>query len=331
MKKSITFIILILALGGYFFMDGEITGKVTETNSFVADIGDVQVYFCPHEDCTSALTQFLETAEKSIHCAVFELDLPEVQKVILNKQKEIDVKVVTDNDYLYEFNYSFVKTDTWGLMHNKFCIVDSKKVSTGSMNPTVNGANKNNNNLLLINSVTTANNYEDEFQEMWSGTFKKGNNVKNPSVMVNDIQLEMYFCPEDDCADKIEEELEKAEQSIHFMTFSFTHEGIGNTLLLKDLDGVHVEGVMEARQVSKYSRFEQLSYQDIDVIKDGNKQNMHHKVFIVDESTVITGSMNPSAGGDSRNDENLIIIRDSTIASEFMEEYRFVKGEALDK
>lgn len=48
---------------------------------------------------------------------------------------------------------------------------------------------------------------------------------------------------------------------------------------------------------------------------------MHHKVFIVDEKIVVTGSFNPTMSGDIRNDENIVIIYDKEIASEFLEEY----------
>ena len=58
---------------------------------------------------------------------------------------------------------------------------------------------------------------------------------------------------------------------------------------------------------------------------------MHHKVFIIDEKTVVTGSFNPTAGGDTRNDENVLVIEDVAIAKRFMDEYRYVRGEAEGK
>lgn len=111
------------------------------------------------------------------------------------------------------------------------------------------------------------------------------------------------------------------------MTFSFTHNGIANILLLKHLDGIDIHGVMEARQVTEYSVFKVLKYQEMDVRKDGNKQNMHHKVFIIDEKTVVTGSFNPTAGGNERNDENVLIIEDEGIAQRFVQEFWKVYGE----
>jgi phosphatidylserine/phosphatidylglycerophosphate/cardiolipin synthase-like enzyme len=334
MKKRVLLPVLLILAGLLYYVDidldaltANLINEEQPIESYVGDTGDVQVYFCPHQNCEEALLNFIDSAEESLHCAFFEVDLDLIRDKLLEKERLIDVKVITDNDYLYEFNHPFVKNDSWGLMHNKFCIVDGKKVSTGSMNPTNNGADKNNNNLLLINSVALANNYQAEFQEMWNGTYKKGDNVLNPNIMIDDIGVENYFCPEDDCADHVKEELNKATSSIHFMTFSFTHDGIANILLLKNLDNISIKGIFEARQVSKYSKYMVLKNNNVDVVKDGNKANMHHKVFIIDSDTVITGSFNPSAGGDTRNDENLLIIRDFNIASLFMEEFEKVWDE----
>lgn len=54
------------------------------------------------------------------------------------------------------------------------------------MNPTDNDAHKNNNNVLFIDSQIIAQNYEDEFQELWAGTFKKGAPVKEPKIKLDE-------------------------------------------------------------------------------------------------------------------------------------------------
>ncbi len=330
----IFFIVAILVIGGTFWYKDEITSKINrftgslidsdspiQINSVIRDVGSVKVYFCPQEDCEGYLLNFINSAQQSLHCAMYEIDLKSVQQKLLEKSTEIDVKVVTDDAYLDQFNYSFVKADKSGLMHNKFCVVDGKKFSTGSMNPTDNGAHKNNNNLLLIESKVLAQNYEDEFQELWKGTFKKGAKVRNPTVALGNVTVTSLFCPEDHCAEAVKEELKKARSSIYFMTFSFTHDGIGNILLLKHLDNITINGVMEVKQIDKDSEFSRLVKNGVDVRKDGNKYNLHHKVFIVDEETVITGSFNPTNNGDKKNDENLVIIKDKEIAGKFVEEF----------
>jgi len=295
-------------------------------NTYLQDTGNIQIYFCPSEECETELVNFINTAKESIHCALFEVHLESLKHTLIEKEKLIDVKIVTDNDYLKKFNQPFVRVDRSGLMHNKFCLIDNKKVSTGSMNPTENGAYKNNNNLLLINSKLIAKIYETEFQEMWNGTFKKGDTTNNNQIILDKSKIKIYFCPEDSCAYRVKEELKKAKESIHFMTFSFTHDGIGNILLLKHLDNITIEGIMEARQVTKHSQFARLIYSGINITKISHKGRMHHKVFIIDNKTVITGSFNPTGGGNTRNDENLLIIKDKDIAEMFMEEFELIKN-----
>jgi phosphatidylserine/phosphatidylglycerophosphate/cardiolipin synthase-like enzyme len=60
---------------------------------------------------------------------------------------------------------------------------------------------------------------------------------------------------------------------------------------------------------------------NLQVITDGNPYVMHHKVFIIDEKTVIFGSFNFSDNADTANDENLLIVEDPTMAKAFKAEY----------
>ena len=109
------------------------------------------------------------------------------------------------------------------------------------------------------------------------------------------------------------------------MTFSFTHDGIGNIVIRKSAEGVDVEGVFETTQINPYSEFHKMEAAGIEVFLDGNPNAMHHKVFIIDEKVVVTGSFNPSNNGDYHNDENIVIIEDEGIAKEFVEEYYKIK------
>ena len=48
---------------------------------------------------------------------------------------------------------------------------------------------------------------------------------------------------------------------------------------------------------------------------------MHHKVFIIDEKIVITGSYNFTANAERRNDENVVILFDEQIAQAYRDEF----------
>jgi phosphatidylserine/phosphatidylglycerophosphate/cardiolipin synthase-like enzyme len=57
---------------------------------------------------------------------------------------------------------------------------------------------------------------------------------------------------------------------------------------------------------------------------------MHHKVIILDDETVILGSFNYSRSADEANDENLLVIHDRDVASQYLSEFKRIYREALE-
>ena len=340
MKKSLIPLVAIALVLLFFFSfelfsRSDIGGQGESGAKMVpSEDGSLNVFFCPDADCEEQFLQFISETRETLHCALYDLDVLSLKEAFRHQAATTEVQLVIDEDNFKEAadlsESSVQKATGYGLMHNKFCIADGKRVITGSTNPTENDFFKNNNNLLIISSPTIAKNYEAEFQELWNGQFGRGSSVPFSKVNLNGILLENYFCPEDSCAARIKEELKKSTESIYFMAFSFTHMGIANILLLKHTDGLAVRGVMEVRQISKDSQFQRLQFQGVDVLRDGNKNTFHHKVFIIDGKTVITGSMNPTKNGDERNDENILIIYDEAIAQQFLAEFEKVYAEASD-
>ena len=316
-NKILAFVVLILLVG---CSDIEVTGESVK-DVIPSENGKIDVYFCPIDDCEQVLIDVIDSAKESVHCALFDLDLKELIKVIGAKSHDVEVKLVVDNEYYGEIIGPGVRQDTSSqFSHNKFCVVDGEIITSGSMNPTDNGANKNNNNLLVIYSKYLAKNYFDEFEELWNGSFGEGGNVKYPVIYLNGKEIENYFCPEDNCADRIVSEINGAEKSIYFMTFSFTNEEIADSILFNDK--ADIKGLFEKRgSGSQYSQYNRLLDFGLDVHLDTNGFTMHHKVFIIDNRTVITGSMNPTGAGNKKNDENILIIHDKTVAEKYVEEF----------
>ncbi len=333
MKKLLFFIIILL---GIFFlfeyndMAVNLAGKVISAipkeqsqntaNDAVEQTKDIKVFFCPKDDCAKQAMSLLETAKSTMHCSLYDLNIAEMYALLQEKQKTIDVKIVVDNDN--SITSPFVRIDTTnGLMHNKFCVVDKQAFFTGSFNPTLNDNEKNNNNLLIIHSKGLAKNYETEFLEQWNGIFGKGEKNTLTSFSLNGTRVENYFCPEDACTNHVLENLASAKNTIHFMAFSFTSNAIGDELVKKYSEGITVKGVMEKKQHNAFDEFAKLEHATIPVVWDTNKYNMHHKVFIIDSETVITGSFNPTKNGEMNNDENILIIHDKEIAQQYEEEF----------
>lgn len=345
MKKPGLFVILALVvialslydinINGNVIRDivGEATGRAPisekevpqETTEFPL------VYFCPRDNCSSHLIENIRAAQHRIHCAFYDLDIQDISEALQERSKKIDVRVVLDNrNYEKQLPEFLIRLDDDNqYSHNKFCVIDDKKVITGSFNPTYNGALRNNNNMIVIESEYLADNFEDEFRELWGGRFGTGDEVRYPRIILNSYEYENYFCPEDNCAQEIIQELTDAKESIYFMTFSFTHEGIADTIITSHARDI--KGIFEKRQKSVYSQFERLHGFGKEVRYDNNSYSMHHKVFIIDNSTVIAGSMNPSKSGDERNDENILIIHDPYIASLYVEEFKYLWENVTEK
>ena len=324
MKKRLIFALAIFVFlsAAYLLLKPAITG------SLIVDVpeenAELSVYFCPDDDCLGAVTDAVKNSNSSIHCAFYDTGNAVLGALSEKYSEGADVKLVLDDDSKDIAPFA-KKENMSGLMHNKFCIFDVKTVLTGSFNPTEGGA-RDRNNIVMIKSRILAENYEAEFGELWNGNFGEGEKVKNPKVMLNRRLIENYFCPEDECSEKIIKEIRKANSSIYFMLFSFTHPKIATELVLKQKEGVEIKGIMEKSQTSRYSKYELLKYQGIDVRWDESSRLMHNKVFVINNSTVITGSFNPTENADERNDENILIIHDEDVAKEYLEEFEKLWG-----
>lgn len=303
--------------------------KAAATGRIVYEIGkNPEVYFCPRDDCGKILENNIKSANSSVYCAFYDLNLRNVINALAVKSRIIDVKIVIDDSN----NKGQIKGDgvrmdnEKALMHNKFCVIDDSIVLTGSFNPTDNDNNYNNNNLVVIHSQILPKNYKDEFDELWSLKFGEGNNVKHPVLYLNDIKIENFFCPDDKCSMRIVDLIKNAKSSIYFMSFAFTNEEIADVLIRKD--DIEIRGIFDAQQsFNKYSQFKRLNEFGVNVKKDTSKYKMHHKVFIIDNETVVTGSFNPTLSADTKNDENLIVIHDKKIAESFLDEFDMLWNE----
>ena len=300
---------------------GQITGK---TSVPYETAKNPEAYFCTETDCSKVFESKIKSANFSVHCAFYDIELKNIINALAKKSKEIDVRVVIDNgNYDGQIKGEGVRIDDEKqLMHNKFCIIDNDVVLTGSFNPTDNDNNYNNNNVMAIYSSILAKNYEEEFEELWNGGFGKGSKVKYPASIINGIKIENYFCPEDGCASRIADAVKNAKFSANAAFFTFTNELIADELLKAKSRGVEVSVLVESRQRNvKNSQYQRLRDFGLNIRLDKNKYTMHHKIIVIDGKITITGSFNPTLSADTKNDENILVLHDEKIAGKFTEEF----------
>jgi phosphatidylserine/phosphatidylglycerophosphate/cardiolipin synthase-like enzyme len=216
-------------------------------------------------------------------------------------------------------------------MHDKFLVVDEAVTWTGSWNVTANDLYRNNNNFVRFNSKLIAADYMREFEQMFTGRFgtSKTSETPYPRVQVGAANVQVYFSPEDGVAKHIVQRLKAAKTNIRFMAFSYTADDVASTMIAQKQAGVVVQGVFEKQNASgSGADFNRLKQGGVDVLEDGNCYILHHKVIIIDEHIVITGSYNFTGSAERDNDENLVIVDDPRLARAYLDEFEQVYAQA---
>lgn len=232
-----------------------------------------------------------------------------------------------------------------GLMHDKFVVIDGRGgapdsawVWTGSWNPTDPGTNDDYQNAIEIQDQALANVYTLEFNEMWGS----GSDTPNAAVsrfgarklddtphkfVVGGRALECYFSPSDATDYHIQQTLYGAQHSIGFELLTLTRNNLATALISRHNAGVTVRGDLD-NSTDSGSEYANLVTAGVDVrVKTGGAGLLHHKYVLIDadnphwDGTVLTGSHNWSAAAEQSNNENTVIVHDTDLANQYLQEF----------
>lgn len=313
----------------------------------------LQVYFTnpnPPDNTANGIDQYvvpvLNQATQTIDVTSFDLNLPSVVDALAAASRRgVQVRVVVDGENGNQqleasksptgAEYDAAKVlkgagitvvnggRSSGLMHDKIIIVDSRILFVGSWNLSYNDTFRNNNNLLEITDPTLIANYHAKFNELFVGQqFGRHATVgaQTPQMNIGGVQVENYFSPVDLVMDKLIAYVQGAQRSIRFIAFTYTDVNLANAMIERFQAGVDVKGVIENRGASNGAMVP-LFCATLPVQVDGNKYTMHHKVIVIDESIVITGSYNFTKSADDENDDNVIVIHSPALARLYLQEF----------
>jgi phosphatidylserine/phosphatidylglycerophosphate/cardiolipin synthase-like enzyme len=293
----------------------------------------------------------IDGAKRTIDVASFDFNLPSVTNALINAQKRgVKVRVVVDevngNQQLDAIKSAGVEAfdalkalqgakipvvdggRSNGLMHDKIIIIDGQTLLMGSWNMSYNDTFRNNNNLLEITNRDLIANYQAKYNELFGGKHfgaKAQVGAQMPKLIVNGVYVENYFSPVDDVMNKLAAYVNAAQKSVRFMAFTYTDHRLSDAMISRAKDGVKVEGVIENRGASNGALIP-LVCAGLPVKVDGNKYTMHHKVIIIDDSMVITGSFNFTNAADTANDDNILVIHSPEIAALYNQEFERVNS-----
>jgi phosphatidylserine/phosphatidylglycerophosphate/cardiolipin synthase-like enzyme len=308
-----------------YFTDPDIRGNATPGQKIIAD-----------------LITDINGAHKSIDVAMYNFTLKEVSEALIKaSERGVAVRIIVDSDALDKLDLQHLKKAgvyalgdrRESLMHNKFVVVDSETLWTGSLNLTASGAENDENVLVRLQSSELAANYLIKFNEMFVedkfGADSRSKTIKT-EFNLSGIPVENYFSPEDKIDTRLVSLVGSAKKIVHVLAYSFTLDRLADALLKAEKNGVEVRGVFDkdSTEDNQGADFGKLQKAGLDVRLDGEDGLMHMKVIIVDGKTVAFGSYNFTASAENKNDENVLIITDPVLAGSFEKTFERIYSKA---
>ena len=285
---------------------------------------------CSSDICKEILTN-INTSKSSIDMAIYGYSsTPAIEKAIKDAQNRgVKIRLIYDvntkNQNIYPDTFKFVSLivnsksdrglkDSNATMHNKFYIFDNKIVITGSANLShTDMSGFNSNNIIVINSADVAKIYKTEFEQMFDGNF---HSAKIPTANNKANNMQIYFSPQDKTiSNAVLPIIENAKDYIYIPIFVITENRVVEALINAKQRGVDVRLISDALNASsKYSKIRVLRTNGVPVKIENYAGKMHSKTMIVDDKYSIIGSMNFSKSGETKNDENTIVLENAEIA-----------------
>jgi phosphatidylserine/phosphatidylglycerophosphate/cardiolipin synthase-like enzyme len=114
-----------------------------------------------------------------------------------------------------------------------------------------------------------------------------------------------------------------AQHRILVQAYQFTSTPIANAIVEAHARGIDVRVILDKSNEKRgYSKLKFLQDAGIPVMIDSSSKIAHNKIMIVDSETVITGSFNFTKSAQAQNAENLVVIRDAHIATEYIQNWK---------
>ena len=298
-------------------------------------VSDLTTKTKPDRDCTSAICKEIvsniNNAKNTIDMAIYGYSsTPAIEKAIKDaKARGVKIRLVYDLDAnggnIYPDTLNFLKLipenmsdntskEVRNTMHNKFYIFDGKIVITGSANLShTDMSGYNTNSIITVKSKEVADIYTKEFEQMYGGKFHNGKKSEPNKIYGN---ITVFFSPQDKgIRNGILPLISNAKNYIYVPAFVITEQRITEELINAKNRGVDVKIIADAlNTVTKHSKHKEIRNAGIPLKAENYAGKMHSKTMIIDDEYLIIGSMNFSNSGENRNDENMIILKDSDAA-----------------
>jgi phosphatidylserine/phosphatidylglycerophosphate/cardiolipin synthase-like enzyme len=149
-------------------------------------------------------------------------------------------------------------------------------------------------------------------------------------------EVEIAFTPGDAIDRLVIDAIDHAQREIVVNAYTFTHRWIAQALIAAKRRGIAVSVLADREQARSVPQnvLPELVAGGVDVWLDGNFQNAHNKVIVIDAGeshpVLITGSFNFTFAAQRHNAENVLVLRDNAAAARaYRDNWRRLKAKAV--
>ncbi|HRG57777.1 MAG TPA: phospholipase D-like domain-containing protein [Bacteroidia bacterium] len=314
------------------------------------------------EAIDDTLIAYIDRASETLDITIYDFNLSNISNIsdAINAayNRGVEVRVISDgslaatNTGISAINNSIIKipsptTSSYGIMHNKFVIIDAKHsnpnkaiVWTGATNWQDGQINSDANNVVIFQDQSLAKAYTLEFNEMWGdsgqipsvtnsrfGPFKTDNTPHEFNI--GGKRVECYFSPSDNVNNKLINTINSSNSSMYFASMIITRFDLSQAVTDQVALGVEAFGLTHSiiGTITWNDLINGMQPAHMLANVDSANSIMHHKYLIVDQENsssdplVWTGSHNWSNNANNKNDENTVVIHDQNIANQFYQEF----------
>ncbi|TVR39971.1 MAG: T9SS C-terminal target domain-containing protein [Cryomorphaceae bacterium] len=299
------------------------------------------------QDFPDTIIAYLDRAKYTVDFTAYNIDNQNGVIDAINAAYNRGVQVRFVGNYgIANWNYNSISIgvgnkiqrpegDDIGAMHNKFIVIDANSpdpndpvVITGSTNFTNNQLRIDPNNLIIFQDQSLARCFTIEFEEMFSGVFGQAKSVKTPrEFAIGGKRVQALFSPKSGVENELLHNIAQADFDIYFGIFTLTRANISQALADRANQGIFVAGIVQDINTSSNTYTILQNGLGNRLVLDAFGTMWHHKYAIFDPNCsegrpiAYTGSANWSVNGNSRSDENVVVVYDENIANQYFQEF----------
>jgi phosphatidylserine/phosphatidylglycerophosphate/cardiolipin synthase-like enzyme len=135
---------------------------------------------------------------------------------------------------------------------------------------------------------------------------------------------QVFFSPQGGCTRAVVDAIATAHQQVLVQAYEMTSPQIKSALIAAHKRGVQVSVIFDPEALKGTNTMVgELSSGGVPIFIDSAHSPglAHNKVMVIDQAIVITGSFNFTKAAETRNAENLLIIRDPVLAAAYAKNF----------